>query len=125
MKLSSSTSNGDIDEIEEGEIISEDYTVYFEKILDTLAIYQKTCRHIPRDDVIPLAQLLVERGCRIHSALWIAIKFAGVHNSIPGAELMARGSGMSICQLVKHEAEDLQHIDWDIAPLARACGLMD
>ena len=88
MKLSNSTSNGDA---EEGEIIVvfEDHTDVFHSILDTLTKYQKACRHIPRDDVIPLAQLLVDRGCRVHSALWIAMKFAGMYDSTPDADLMA------------------------------------
>jgi hypothetical protein len=123
MKLSNSTWSGDI---EEGEIvILEDHTVQFEKILDNLTRHQKACRRIPRDDVIPLAQLLVNRGCRVHSALWIAIKFAGVHASTPDADLMALGAKMTISGLVRDEAEDLRRVDWNLAPLARACGLMD
>ena len=83
------------------------------------------CRHIPRDDVIPLAQLLVDRGCRVHSGLWIAIKFAGMYDSTPGVDLMAEGTGVKPKDLLRHETEDLHLLDWNIAPLARACGLMD
>lgn len=126
MKLSNSTSNGDIvEELEEGEIVLEDNTDDFENMLNTMVRYKKTCRKIPRNDVIPLAQLLVDRGCRIHSALWIAIKFAGMYNSMPGAELMALCANLTVRTLVEHEAEDLHLLDWNIAPLARACGLMD
>jgi len=128
MKLSNSTSNGDTEEeIEEGEIVFvlEDHTGVFHSILDTLTRYQKACRHIPRDDVIPLAQLLVDRGCRVHSGLWIAIKFAGMSTSTPDADLMAEGTGVKKSILLRDEAQDLHLLDWNIAPLARACGLMD
>lgn len=127
MKLSNSTSSGDTEEIEEGEIttVLEDHTDVFHSILDNLTRYQKICRHIPRDDVIPLAQLLVHRGCRVHSALWIAIKFAGMYVSTPGADLMAAGAVVKKNDLLRDETEDLHLLDWNIAPLARACKLMD
>lgn len=127
MKLSNSTSNGDTEEIEEGEIIVvfEDHTDVFHSIMDTLTRYQKACRHIPLDDVIPLAQLLVDRGCRVHSGLWIAMKFAGMYDSTPDADLMAIGASVKKSDLLRDEAQDLHLLDWNIAPLARICGLMD
>lgn len=120
--MSSSTSNG---EFEEGELVSENHKVIFDRILDGMLRYQeKSCQKIHREDVIPLAQMLTDRGCRIHSALWIAIKFAGIHTTTPDVELMALGAKVSTKDLVLHEAEDLQRIDWNLAPLARECGLM-
>lgn len=70
-----------------------------------------------------LATKLVGAGCKPESALWIAIKFCGA-DMCPSAFLMSDAAEVSQSWLVQQESKDLLTIDWNIAPLARACDIL-
>lgn len=106
------------------EINAARYDGQFGEIISQMIELTPTCKKIKFDDVLPLACLLVEEGCREGSGLWIALKFASARELTPGASLMAAACKLQKRTLIAYEAEDLKMLNWDIAPLARRCKLL-
>lgn len=80
----------------------------------------KMCQRLDVEyEIFPLATELVKAGCRPESALWIAIKYAGVGTYHPTAELMARACEMTIDDLVILERQDLHSIGWNVMKYAK------
>jgi len=68
-----------------------------------------------------LADEMVLAGCRAASSLWIAIKFEGMSEYMPGADLMAAAACLPKRTLLLWEAQDLKTLRWDLVPLATKC----
>lgn len=89
-----------------------------------LVSLQPVCAHLPFRDVGLLAHALMDGGCCRASALWIAMKFVGTYDYVPGPELMAKTMRMTIPELVKEEEDDLKRIEWCVGAYARKCNLI-
>jgi hypothetical protein len=79
----------------------------FYNLVDMFEIFEKN------EFVLDLARDLVRRGCRVPSALWIAMKFDGVRD-YPSASILSHLTGISKRGLIAMEREDLQMIDYRI-----------
>ena len=97
----------------------------FGEIISRLIIRNKAYKVINFGDVLPLARLLVQEAeCKTGSGMWIALKFAGKRRFAPRAKTMAFCCQLKTRDLISDEAEDLNNLNWDIAPYARRCNLL-
>ena len=94
----------------------------YRRLLATQPMCKDALHH--HDDILALARELVAAGCHACSSLWISMKFAGCASNTPNANLMAYGCNIPLASLVKHEAEDLARVHWDLAPYARRCNIL-
>jgi hypothetical protein len=93
-------------------------------MFDRLVQIEPRCANLPKTDVVKLAHELHGDGCRVETALWIAIKWTGLIQFTPRSDLMARAANVSQDTLVLSEIDDLKKLDWNIAPCAIRCNLM-
>lgn len=105
-------------------VIDLRYDETFDTIMNRLMRLQPMCTKLDAEIIIPLARLLKMAGCQISSGLWIAMKFAGIQQYTPDANLMAMACNVNAKGLVDQEAADLKMLEWDLAPYARQAGLI-
>ena len=79
---------------------------------------QPACHPVPAE-CVAMAGNLLAAGWRPHSSLWVAIKFLGVQNKTPTVPLMSYAARIDPEALIRHEAEDLARVSWEIAPFAK------
>ena len=66
--------------------------------------------------VLDLAWDLVRRGCRVPTALWIAVKYSGIRN-YSYAQHISNVTGIGTKQLVEMERQDLKTIEYMVEVL--------
>ena len=93
-------------------------------MFERLVQIEPRCANLLKTDVVKLAHELHGEGCRVETALWIAIKWTGMIKYTPRSDLMARVANVSQDTLVLSEIDDLKRIDWNVARYAIRCNLM-
>jgi hypothetical protein len=93
-------------------------------MFERLVQIEPRCANLLKSDVVKLAHELHGEGCRVETALWIAIKWAGLIQFTPRSDLMARAANVPQHTLMLSEIDDLKKIDWNVALYAIRCNLM-